>query len=268
MNRRALIIALFLAAAGALLLVLYMRRFEAEMSGGEPVTVLIAVKPIERGTVLSDDMLAERNVPTAYVEDRAIRAGEREKIVGLQASTPIYPQQALMWTDLAITTEDRDLSSLVQPGKRGFTVRASTGDDTRGNALIRPGDYVDVIVTLNDDSATGQRSVVLLQRILVLAVGFETKSAGAADARAQDNTGLSNEKVLTLSLNLKDSQLLALALEKGRLSVAIRNPQDQRVISEIPDMKSAALFDTLARSTTPGSGQGPRPVRMDSDSEQ
>ncbi len=248
MKHRSLSLAAALAAAAALLLVLYMRRYEQEMSGGEPVEVLMAIKPIERGTVLTDDMLASRSVPIAYVEDRAIKAAERGKIIGLATANSIQPQQTLMWMDLSITTEERDLSSLVQPGKRAFTVRATTGEDTRGNALIRPGDYVDVIVTMKNEQELGQQtSVVLLQRILVLAVGFDTqgKSPGAGK---RESFGYQNEKVLTLSLNLQESQLLALALEKGRLSVALRNVKDQRVVNNIPDMKAQALSDTVARS--------------------
>jgi pilus assembly protein CpaB len=251
MNRHAFFLALVLSVSGALLLLLYMRQFEREMSGGESVLLLMAVKPIERGAIVTDEMLTTRAVPIAYVEDRAVKAAERAKVVGLQASTSLGAQQTLLWTDLAITTEERDLSALVQPGRRGFTVRAMAGsDDTRGNALIRPGDYVDVIVTMtNEQSATAeQTSVVLLQRVLVLAVGTDTGSNErvGADGKRTDS-GFQSERVLTLSLNLQESQLLALALEKGRLSVAVRNPDDQRVLGDVPDMRSAALLDTAAR---------------------
>ena len=250
MNRKSLSISLLLAAIGVVLLILYMRAFEEEMSGGEPVEVLIAVKPLERGATLTEEMLATRAVPIAYVEERDIKVSERSKIIGLQTATQIAPQQTLTWSDLAITTEDKDLSSLVQPGKRGFTVRATTGDDIRGNALIRPGDYVDVIVTMHGEQDPAGSSVVLLQRILVLAVGYDTqsKTAAGADSKAHDTYSLQNEKVLTLSLNLQESQLLALALERGRLSVAVRNPWDQRVVNNIPDMKAQALSDLAARS--------------------
>jgi len=253
MNRSAFFLALVLSVSGALLLLLYMRQFEREMSGGEPVLLLMAVKPIERGAVVTEDMLATRAVPIAYVEDRAVKAVERAKVVGLEASVSLQAQQTLLWTDLAITTEERDLSALVQPGRRGFTVRAMTGaDDTRGNALIRPGDYVDVIVTMTNEqalAATEQTSVVLLQRVLVLAVGNDTgtSESGVAGGKRQESAGFQPERVLTLSLNLQESQLLALALEKGRLSVAVRNPEDQRVLGDVPDVRSAALFDTAAR---------------------
>src|ERR1041384_5092320 len=129
MNRRALAVSLVMALLGTALLLLSLRKFDREMSGGEPIELVMAIKPIERGKVITDDMLTTRSVPLAYVEDRAIKAVERSKVVGLQTSVAIYPQQTLMWTDLAITTEDRDLSSLIQPGKRAITVRASTGAD-------------------------------------------------------------------------------------------------------------------------------------------
>jgi pilus assembly protein CpaB len=249
-NTKPLFIALAVALLGTALLVLYMRRFEVEMSGGDKVELLAVVKPIERGTKITDDMLSSRAVPAAYVEDRAVKAVERTKVLGLESAIALGPQQTLMWTDLAITTEDRDLSSLVQPGKRGVTVKAAAGmEGTQGNALIHPGDYVDVIVTMESDGTDGARqksSVVLLQRVLVLAVGQDTQGAKNVDPK-RDSFG-QRDKLLTLSLSLPEAQLLALAMEKGRLSVAVRNAKDPAVQNDIPDMKASALLDTKARS--------------------
>ncbi len=252
MNRRALLVSVVLALLGSVLLVLYMRRFERDMSGGETVELLTMLKPVERGKAITDDVLGTRSVPLAYVEDRAIKAAERSKVLGLQTAVALSPQQLLMWTDLAITTEDRDLSSLVQPGKRGFTVRAGTGsDDTRGNALIRPGDYVDVIATMRNEGDgsgnTDTASVVLLQRILVLAVGSETQATNS-DASKRDSAYAQRDKLLTLSLSLSEVQLVTLALERGQLSVAVRPPEDPSTQTDIPDMKAAALFDTKLRA--------------------
>ena len=264
MSTKPLFIALTLSLFGTALLVLYMHRFEVEMSGGDRVELLAVTKPIERGTKITDDMLSSRSVPTAYVEDRAVKAAERSKVLGLESSVPLSPQQTLMWTDLAVTTEDRDLSSLVQPGKRGFTVRASAGiDGAPGNALIHPGDYVDVIVTMEADGPEGARqqsSVVLLQRVLVLAVGQETQTAKILEPK-HDSSGI-RDKVLTLSLSLPEAQLLALALERGRLCVAVRNAKDPVVQSDVPDLKTSALLDTKARNDVqhPGSAG---PVRIE-----
>lgn len=263
MNRRAFVVSLVMALLGTALLLLYLRKFEREMSGGEPVELLMVQKPIERGKIITEDMLTTRQVPLAYVEDRAIKAVERGKVLGLQTSVALYPQQTLMWTDLAITTEDRDLSSLIQPGKRAIAVRASTGqDDTRGNQLIRPGDYVDVIATLHGDQNQGESSsAVLLQRVLVLAVGSETQSV--ADPKTRDEPSWKRDKQLTLSLSLPEAQLLSLASERGRLSVAVRPPSDPGTLDDLPDLKASALLDTKVRQDVQRRPASQGPVRIE-----
>jgi pilus assembly protein CpaB len=256
MNRRPLAIALFLAACATALLVVYLRRFEREVSGGPPVRVLTLVKAVERGAVLRDGDLATRDIPLAYVEDRAVRSTERAKVLGLEARAALQPQQTLLWSDLAITTEARELSALVQSGKRGVTVRAAGFDDSPGSALIHPGDYVDVIVTsVGPGEPREAASAVLLQRVLVLAVGEQTGPTPIdtlAHARQQ-------ERPLTLSLSLAEAQRLALASERGHLSVAVRNAADPAVQADVPDVRASSLFAPVITPppSAPRAGVGP-----------
>jgi len=241
-NKTALVVALVIASLGAVLLFIYVKRFEQEASGGAPVKLVVALRPIEQGAVLTEEMLATRAVPQAYVEARAVRDEERPRIVGLRMATTLQANQTLMWTDLAIATDDRrDLSSLVQPGMRAVSVRAA--NDDKSFALIRPGDRVDVIATM--PQANDQRSsVVLLQNILVLAVGLDT----GLEAIGQRSTTDAREHVLTLSLNVPEAQLLALAVEKGRISVALRNPSDVRVTEGLSDLNSTSITDAKTRT--------------------
>ena len=259
MNRRALLIAVVVAAVGVALLALYLRRFEQQASGGERVKLLVAIKPIERGAKIEEDALAPREVPQAYVEDRAVKASELAKVVGLRLATPLSPQQTLLWTDLAIANDERrDLSSLVQPGNRAMSIRATSDD--KSHALIRPGDYVDVIATMAQAGGSDQRSaIVLLQRVLVLAVGLETVPEQTIDKQNATH----RELMLTLSVNLQEVQMLALAVEKGKLSVALRNPDDQRVVEGIPDMPASALIDRAAREKVQSIRRS-GPVRLES----
>lgn len=256
MSKRALLIALVVAILGVVLMLLYVRRFEQQASGGERVELLVAIKPIERGAIVTDDALAVREVPLAYVEDRAVKAAERAKVVGLRVGNNVQSQQTLMWTDLAIAADERrDLSALIQPGSRGISVRARSGD--KSYALIRPGDYVDVVAIMPDPVHADKRSaVVLLQKVLVLAVGLETapELLGDPNDRSRART---QEMVLTLSLHLQEAQLIALAVEKGQITVALRNPDDQRIAERIPDMSSSALTDTKVREAVQTIRTGP-----------
>src|SRR5262249_7568422 len=100
MNRRALLIALIIGIVGVFLLLLYQRRFELEASGGEKVKLLIAVKRLERGKPITEDMIAVREVPVAYVDDRGVREVDKSKILGLRVGATVKEQNLVLWSDL------------------------------------------------------------------------------------------------------------------------------------------------------------------------
>lgn len=243
MNKRALLISLIIGIIGAMLMMLYVRRFEQQASGGERVKLLVAVKPIERGSIITDDCVTAREVPLAYVENRAVKFSEKSKVIGLRMGTTLRPQQTLMWSDLAIAKDERrDLSDLIEQGSRAISISAQGKD--KSFSMIRPGDYVDLIATLPDPANAGkQKSVVLLQKLLVLAVGLET----TVESIQADRGPRANEMVLTLSVQLQDAQLISLAIQQGDLTVALRNPDDQRTADRIPDVTSSALVETKER---------------------
>lgn len=264
LSRNLLAIAVGLGLLGAGLLMLYLSRFEEEVSGGRRVQVLSVLKPLERGALIKGDALAVIEVPTAYLEQRAVRAVDRSKVIGIRTSHGLDARDTLLWTDLAISSENRDLSTLVQPGRRAVTVHASeAGSDPAGNGLLRPGDYVDVIVTLRDAALDGASSaVVLLQRVLVLAIGSETEAQGFGDARKEQGR-YGHERELTLSLKVEEAQLLSLARERGTLSVALREPSDTRVVEGIADMPLSALYDKAFREKVQRRRSEPQgPVRL------
>jgi pilus assembly protein CpaB len=133
-----------------------------------------------------------------------------------------------MWSDLSVTSEERrDLSTLVQPGRRAVTINLKDGGMA---ALLRPGDSVDVIAVAE---VRGESRVakVLLQNVLVLAVGSSTAVDPKADAQPREL----REGDVTLSVTLAEAQQLALARERGELSVAVRNVDDAQITERAPD---------------------------------
>ena len=248
-ERRKLLLGGALAVIGLGLQIAYVRRFEAEASGGPRVQLLAAARTIERGTKVTADLLTERSVPQAYVDDRAIRASERDSILELRAVSTVPVQQTLVWTDLIATNDDRrDLSSLVQPGNRALPVRVQFEEAL---ALIRPGDFVDVLSV----DADARRSSVLLQRVLVLAIGGET----SAEQAAAESSGY-RANLLTLSVSLQEAQLLALAQSAGRLTVIVRGATDPRVLDSPPDLTRSELYDANAREAVQRASR--RPIRL------
>lgn len=256
MNRRALLIALVVGILGFSLLLLYQRRFELEASGGERIKLLVVVKRAERGKPITEDQIATREVPMAYVDDRAIRETDKNKILGLRLGNTVKEQQLLLWTDLATNSDERrDLSSLVLPGYRAVSIKA--GRDDMSVSLVRPGDYVDVIGVLGSGAGftEARSSVVLLQRVLVLASGNDTSPEAVAEREAAGQKS-TQESMLTLSLTLTEAQILALAAERGRLAVAVRHPDDQQRAARLPDIDFGSIVDAKQRGSLPGVRSG------------
>ncbi len=245
MDRRALLIALAVSLVGVVLLVLYLKRFEREASGGDKVKLLIAVKPMEHGKPITEDALSTHEVPTAYLEPRAIREVEKSKVLGLRLGTTIQAGQTLMWTDLATANEERrDLASLILPGHRAVSVRTRRDETSAG--MVKPGDYVDILVTLTEPGSEVRSALVILQKVLVLASGYDT-SPETADARNKDQR--LTESILSISLTLDEAQKLAVATEKGSLSVALRNPDDNSIANNLPRV-SSTIFNRDDKITT------------------
>ena len=255
MNFRAIIVSLVVGALTVLLLSLYIRRLEVETSGGNPVSVVAAVKPLDPGTVIAPDMLSFKTVPQAYVDSRFIRKADLSRIIGLRVETPVKPQQTVMWTDLAVTSDDRrQLSITVQPGMRAVGIRAA--NDDAHFALIRPGDRVDVVASLPAPNNDKDRiSVLVVQNILVLAVGLDT---GGRELLGAAPSGQRSDQMLTLSVNPQQLQQVSLASERGKLTIGLRNPKDTRAIDQLIDMPSNQLLSSPDRPRVQAGPQRPQ----------
>ena len=241
MKAKPVFIGLVAGLVAVALLLLYLRRVEQEAAGGRKVQVLVALELIPRGTPITDKMLGARDLPVAYVDDRVVRVTEKEKLIGLRATSTIPIQQSLVWNDvMAVKDDQRALSALVQPGNRATPIRVQITDVL---TLVHPGDFIDILCVCGD----AKEATVLLQRVLVLATGMETSFA-------VNKEGAQRATVLTVSTSLQESQLLSVAMEKGKLNAIVRNPTDQRITEAPADVTAAVLTDASRRQAV----QSPR----------
>lgn len=257
MNVKALLTAALFAALAIASMVLYTKRLEVEVSGGERVSVLMIAKPVKKNTVLSDDALSIRQIPIAYIDDRMVRASDKPKVVGVRVERDLDAQQLLGWVDVAVSgMEDRHLSQLVQPGTRALTLHIP--QQYMSAALLRPGDYVDVLGVVGEGKTP--QSVVLLQRVLVLAVGHDTTPAQEA---TKDPSHPEAEQLVTIAVTLQESQTIALAAQKGPVIAVLRSAEDQSIsdnappVSQLPTQKeNVTLRPILAKVAKPSNISG------------
>ena len=244
---RAAVIGVVVAGIVSFLVWSYLRRFEDESSGGPRVQVLTVVRTLEPGAVLKDADIGERGIPQAYVESRSIRASDRQRIANLRISVALDAQQVLNWTYIMASTDERTMSGIIQQGMRAITVHT----EGASGSIARPGDRVDVIATIQQPGSSEHRAgVVLLQNILVLGHPLASTTTTGAN-EAQDTI---------LSLTLQQSQLVAVAGDKAKLTVALRGPEDVRVQEGLVDISSSVIAEAEKRAAAAKSKPGPTQV--------
>lgn len=132
-------------------------------------------------------------------------------------------------TEVTVAHAPPSLATHLDAGLRAYTIRASMWSGVAG--LILPGDNVDVLLTVTDQSAAkeiGGVTVTLLQGIEVLAVDqlLEPPSANKTEPK--------QEHAVTLAVTPTQAARLALAETKGSLSLSLRGLTDDETTVAAP----------------------------------
>ncbi len=245
MNRQALLAATAVAVLGFVLLTLYIRRFQIEATGGEPVPLLMVVEDVELGEMLSEKMLATRTLPEAYVEERQVKAVDLSRVLGVRVGVALRANQTLLWTDLS--TAERQTISLadrIRKGMRAMTVKTDVTSSHSG--LLRPGDRVDVLLTSSRSEGSTQMTLPLLQNLLVIAVGGDVGSVFDQVSDGSENRG--RAVAVTMAVTLEQAALLAQAEDGGVLRLVLRNEDDLEILEEVPETSDSDVMDSRRRA--------------------
>jgi len=250
-----LIISIILGIFATFLIHLYVKNRIAVISGGELIPLIFAAEDISSGANITEDMLAIRKVPKAYIHFQAIENNYKSFILSQKTCVDIKKGDAVLWTDIYIE-EMASLEQKLKPNERAIAVHI---DDVSGiNGLIKPGNRVDVLVSFSPPSKDFQSTKfitkVLLQGVDVLAVGREmtsreysfernirSKKKGLTESINPVSSSFEKASVITLKLSLRDAAALAVAEQKGTIRLVLRSRED--VI--IQDIDSISCVDVL-----------------------
>jgi pilus assembly protein CpaB len=244
MNRAALVASILAAVLGVALLILYKQRFEDETSGGRRVPVLMAIKDIPLGSVITEAMVGLRGLPEDYLEERHIPRSESRRVVGVQVNRTIRANESILWSDLAVTNDDnRTLAVMVPAGMRAVAV-PSTLPSTFGG-LLRPGDRVDALLTTQDRTIDTRIAIPLLQNLLVLSVGNDV---GAEMVAGEDESVRKfRMTTVTVAATVQQAQALVFAIDQGEVTMTLRNPEDVAVLEGLPETTRSDLVEGAKR---------------------
>lgn len=250
MNRTLLLASAALLVAGFLSFWMYQQEYRVERGGGPTVEVVSARIDIELGQPVRAEWLTTEEIPQSYLEERHIPATAMRDLIGLPLAQRVLAGETILRTDLsALSDSRRTLSGAIPSGQRAVTIMARATSTFGG--LLRPGDRVDVLLTVGSRELPDTwRQVVVLENVLVLAVGqeFEVREvAEASSARDAREVRFGRATNITLQVSLEQSALLTVARQRGGLTLLLRNPNDVRVGGDHPDIVAADVLDAQRR---------------------
>ena len=158
-------------------------------------------------------------MPPEYIQKAAMR--EVAKVVGVMTREAIVAGEQVLERRLLLEGKQAGFTGVIPPGKRAFTVAVS--DVTGVSGLLKAGDYVDAIVTFDQQIVGDNVSQMLLQNVLVLAVNRDSEVAPDRDQKKDaKEPGIVKLATVTLAISPSEITKVTLAEEKGKLRFALR----------------------------------------------
>jgi len=229
--------AVLLGLVTAALVVTYVRqetRVQRERVGAQ-VQVVVAKRDIPLAANITSDMVEAKIVPA----DAAVAAAFSEvaRVIGLRARYPIAAGTQIVPGMVVQASAADALSYVIPPGKRAVAVK--TSEVVSGGGHIRPGDFVDVLVTIEVTKLVGgtptpgaeklKGTYTILQNIEVLAVDDQAEKVAeiGPNSKEKDNAGRfgvmsDRNRTVTLAVDPQQAQLLFLAEAEGTIRLALR----------------------------------------------
>ncbi|PLX86248.1 MAG: Flp pilus assembly protein CpaB [Desulfuromonas sp.] len=191
-----------------------------------PLTkVVIATQDLNIGSRLTMDKLALADWPKSSLPAGAFE--NLEEVEGRITVSKMIAGNPVMASGLAGEGAGVGLVAVITHGKRAMSIKV---DEVVGvGGFILPHTFVDVISVKKNGSSSNQTAKTILQKIEVLAIAQETF---AEDGKAQI------VRTVTLEVDPKQAERLALATNEGKVHLVLRNPIEE--IAEAPKPKPVA----------------------------
>lgn len=222
-----------------------------------------------RAMTVNDLKLADFSAPVAGAYASVDVLIGKTVMVGIEPGQPVREEHLVAGLSLQLEKGERAVSIAVKESMAA------------GNH-VRPGDFVDVFFTLQDDGRADKvdtQTRLLLARSRVLAYGNSTVedppptiaqrkklaekesagvSGGRSSSREEARGRADNVNTAVLAVPLEDVQRITLAEKFGQLNLALRHPDDQALPDPVlfaalppalqPVAMHAKTFDTLPPS--------------------
>lgn len=183
-------------------------------------TIIVAKTDIAPKTTITADMIKEVSVPKDYIQPNAMK--DKKNVIGSITRENVISGEQITARRLVVAGKSIGFTGMIPKDKRAMTVAVT--EETGVAGFPKPGDYVDVVVTFDQQELGEPVSQIILQNLQVLATNHEMEggeTAGPANTKAS-GTPTSKTNTVTLAVNPQEATQLALSDEKGKVRLALR----------------------------------------------
>jgi pilus assembly protein CpaB len=210
------------------------------------VNVVVAKANLAPGAVLSSQTVALREVPKTFLHAEAIASERWGEIAGRVLARAVHGGETILKSHLA-QGASAGFSAQLPEGMRALTFPVD--EEASISGMLAPGDRIDILFT----TTSGNESVTvpLLFAVPVIATGLRTQ---ANENSLPEKLQSGVFRTITVSVTPADAARITLAQDAGRITVALRQPQDVT-----PIQIARITKNQLLRGDSPANTSPPRP---------
>lgn len=228
------LVALSCGAVASVLAYNYLKNHKGD-KGPELIPLVVASKDLTFGTTLTEDDMMVVLYPKGSIPKGSY--GVVDSLVGQSSKVFLKEKEPIM--DSKLSSIGGGLSLLVSENMRASSIEVDRVSGVSG--FVLPGDKVDIIATVKSTGTRNEAAAVtILQNVEVLAAGEKMERKGDKIIAVQ---------TVTLLVEPDGAQALALAVQEGKLHLALRNPNDKDMAS-IKSINRTGILNTNKKTTT------------------
>jgi pilus assembly protein CpaB len=278
MNSRAFTLSLVIAGIAMFMVYSFLEGREAQFveEYGNPSPVVVAKVDIKELELIDDRKLKIENIPKKFQMPGHFK--KIEELYNTIAATPIKAEEQITRPRITYPGAQSGLSRQIAVGKRALSVQVQ--ESTAVSKLIKPGDRVDILATI--DYAGGRKERVkvktVLQDVLVLSTGLYVTNSiplvnlqtSETESREMKLNKYVNFNSVTLELDPYEVQKMIFIISSGSgIHLTLRNNDDKAieritgtrlydVLGEDAAEAKAYFAEQLAKEKARAGGQGGR----------
>jgi pilus assembly protein CpaB len=214
----------------------------------ERIPVCVVMRALPSGTILTAKDIGVEDMIERQVRGRAIKEANGSSLIGRTLINGLTERQLITWSDV----KDGDpygkgLSADLRHRWRAISVNVAGAAAVSG--MVRPNDHVDVLGTFSfpSKSVPGEMELVtitIMQNVLILATGKETAKSRALGEKQSGGT----YNTVTLEVTPREAEMLVFTEQiKGRIALALRNPDDVYYESALPRVNFEKIQETIGQ---------------------